>query len=443
MACRPTSRQSAGPLPSAPPAALAPALSCGLLPALECCVRTLGRSTDPRDVGSLCELLRGSLLEQPVGLAAVLAFGPPGHAVPLLTSLAKVLHRCVDAAEAEAANAAAAVEAGPSMPQSRPQEDARERACANVADLAALMGRALSAVWTDPWVAEVASSTPSVGGIDTLLTVAAAAFGLAPTVAAVLGPAPAAIATHEVPPPLLQLRRLLPLLLQRWLPALARAVAVALGLPTRHQSATYGAAQDSLGGLAVALFASADHTFLKGQTRLRQVLSLNCVRGDHALSLYVAHVFEAAHGTCALDCDGFSAGAASALCDRRALALLRLAASLERPAGEGPAPPAEGLPPPACANPRCTNLAGESDAGLMAAAAVEAAGGSGRDGGGDGWDSGDQGGGGSGSRSGHRVSLWCFAECQRAGEGRGAEGSGGGAAAEAEAGPGAGRRRDG
>ncbi|KXZ55192.1 hypothetical protein GPECTOR_3g337 [Gonium pectorale] len=81
-------------LPSSPPAALAPALSCGLLPALECCVRALGRSADPRDVGSLCELLRGSLLEQPGGLAAVLAFGPPGQAVPLLNSLAKVLRRC-------------------------------------------------------------------------------------------------------------------------------------------------------------------------------------------------------------------------------------------------------------------------------------------------------------------------------------------------------------
>ncbi|KXZ55214.1 hypothetical protein GPECTOR_3g357 [Gonium pectorale] len=643
-----------GLLPSSPPAALAPALSSGLLPALECCVRALGRSADPRDVGSLCELLRGSLLEQSGGLAAVIGFGPPRQAVPLLASLAKVLHRCVDAVKAEAANAAAAVAAGPSVPQSRPQEDVRERVCANVADLAALMGRALSAVWTDPWVPYVAGGAPTLGKFKHVLADASAATSDSNSTAAAPGP--------DDPRQLRQLRCLLPLLLQRWLPALARAVALAPCLPRQCKLDMYGAAQDSLRGLVVALLASADPQRLKwlalkanmviamrgtlrvfaeddgngggdggnvdagsgrsggssrsgdggvrtvliedeiaaataalsspeagpraerwrrwldanikvsparmlcellvvnmphltwdaarvralldcllaaaiaqteqlqlemagaaaavtkadgpgletraagagaaamataarqgggvsyggggggsrggghggggrrgGGSRRRpapkpapavsasasassapppgqdpelllfleqrfgQVLGLGCVRADRALSEYSSHVYQAVRGICALDFDGWGTGAASALCDRRALALLRLAVSLEPPAGEGPEPPAEGLPP-ACTNPRCTNLAGESDAGLMAA--VEAAGGGGRDGGGDGSSGRNGGSGGAGLRA------CCSPECQRASEGRSAEGGGGGRA-EAKAGAAAGRHRKG
>ncbi|KXZ55219.1 hypothetical protein GPECTOR_3g361 [Gonium pectorale] len=139
----------------------------------------------------------------------------------------------------------------------------------------------------------------------------------------------------------------------------------------------------------------------------------------------------AIQGIYAEDDVSFETGASSALCDIRALTLLRLAASLEPAAGEGPEPPAEGLPP-ACANPRCTNLTGESDAGLMAV--TEAAGGGGRDGGGDGCSDWNGGSGGAGLRAG------CSPECQRASEGRSAEGGGGGRA-EAKAGAAAGRRR--
>ncbi|KXZ55220.1 hypothetical protein GPECTOR_3g362 [Gonium pectorale] len=499
-----------GPLPAEAPAALATALSCGLLPALECCVRTLGRSADPRDVGSLCELLRGSLLEQPGGLVAVLAFGPPEQAAPLLTSLGKVLHRCAEAVEA-VTNAMTAVEAGPSRQPTRLRLYlVLQDYSANLAALAVLMGRAQSAVWTDPWVAHVAGSTPAVGGIDPVLTAAGISFGPAPAATAAAAPAP------EVPPQLLQLRRQLPLLLlQRWLPALARAVAVAPCLLGQYKSATYGAAQDSLSGLAVALFASARPPMLKAQMsraclvhavadrwrqwldanfefspalmlcdvlvdmptlrwdaarvralldfllaaaitqpgydpellfieqRFQEVQSLSCVRADRALSEYSIHVFLAVRGTCALDLNGFKTGVGSALYDGGAVALIRLAASLEPPAGEGPEPPAEGLPP-ACANPRCTNLAGESDAGLMAAEAEGGGGGGGgggfRDGGGNDGDVGgsrvcgcDGGGacsdggddgsgcGGSGSSGGRRVPLWCSAECQRANDGRSTE----------------------
>ncbi|KXZ47701.1 hypothetical protein GPECTOR_33g583 [Gonium pectorale] len=82
-----------GSLPAAPPADLAAALSCGVLPALEACARALGRSGDPEFAQSLGELLTGSLLSQPGATLQLLAFGPPGQVAPLLTSLGKVLHR--------------------------------------------------------------------------------------------------------------------------------------------------------------------------------------------------------------------------------------------------------------------------------------------------------------------------------------------------------------
>ncbi|KXZ44454.1 hypothetical protein GPECTOR_67g294 [Gonium pectorale] len=489
-----------GSLPSA--ALTAPALACGLLPALECCARALGRSSDPRDVESLCELLKGLLLEQPGGLATVLAFGPPGQAASLLTSLAKVLHRCAEAAEAEADTPAGG--RGPSVPPPSLPEGDGGCVRANLADLVALLGRALSVVCTDQWVAAVATAT--LESTD----------------------------THAM----LQLRRLLSLMLQRWLPALARAVALAPGLPRLPSgTAAYSAAQDSLSGLAIALFASADPPALKALTqsarvmytmrwsmpafeidvvaddggaydagsgqsgvggyvgdvrwevyeevetaaaaagllhsetgtswdaahvrallhcllaaaiaqseqlrrmvgasaaeavvaevaapppgqppemlfleqRSREVRSLSCVRADPALSVYASTVFQTVRGICSKDFTHYETAAFDALCDSRALMLLRLAVMLAPPAGEVPGQPAEGLPP-ACANPRCTNLAGKSDEGLMAAAAqaqAEVAGGGVRDGGGS---SSDEGGGGD-NVGGRRVSLWCTAECQRA-----------------------------
>ncbi|KXZ55193.1 hypothetical protein GPECTOR_3g338 [Gonium pectorale] len=162
---------------------------------------------------------------------------------------------------------------------------------------------------------------------------------------------------------------------------------------------------------------------------------------DCFLAAAITQPGHAVCGVCTSDIDGFKCGAASALCDRRALTLLRLALSLAPPAKEGVEPPAEGLPP-GCANPRCTNLAGASDAGLRAEAEAEAAGGSGCGSGDGGSGDGSNGGGGGGSTSGgggRRVSLWCSAECQRAVEGRSAEGGEGGA----EAGPQAGHRHGG
>ncbi|KXZ50565.1 hypothetical protein GPECTOR_16g740 [Gonium pectorale] len=360
-----------------PSASVAAALSSGLVAGLERCSRFFGRSEDPDDVGALYDNLLPALVTQPSFFPHLLAFGPPGEVASFLTTLAKLLHRCVDEAE-EAADKAQPAAAGAGQPSlqwpgsaSRGAMDGGREAvghiCKNMASLASNLTTVAVSVFCDPRV------FPAL---------------------ALEGPA-------TVRP---QLRQLLSLIVQRYLPPLARAVLLAPRLPRSYVEGLdlFDIALGSMDFGAMVLFNATD------PTRLPPLAAATASTTDSAASSTAAAATPASESASAVSAAARAATVATTVSggpEARAAARAeswrswlrgdgcgeRLLQEL-RQRGAALLPPAEagaGLPL-ACANPRCINLACDSEAELMAAA-----------------------GGGGQHCGGCGSARYCSAECQR------------------------------
>ncbi|KXZ48138.1 hypothetical protein GPECTOR_30g234 [Gonium pectorale] len=218
-----------------PSASVAAAFSSGLLAGLERCVRFFSRSADPADVDMVCGTLLPALSSQPSAFQHMLAFGPRDQVAALLTTVAKLLHRCVD--EAEAAAGRAALEARAAAGRAF---EARRQAMVGHVDR--ILDFAQCNVPPDMAPCRrlmilVFNTQPLFKLLGDLRVVSLASEG------------PAAVKP--------QLRQLLPFMVQRWLPPLIRASLLAPRLPGLD-AVLYGMAQDLLGFGAMALFGAAD-----------------------------------------------------------------------------------------------------------------------------------------------------------------------------------------
>ncbi|KXZ50456.1 hypothetical protein GPECTOR_16g630 [Gonium pectorale] len=239
---------------AAPSASVAAAFSAGLVAAVERCSRFLGRSDDPDDIKMAAGMLLPALAHQPSFLQHMMAFGPPDQVASWIATLAKLLSRCVEEAEVEvgkaertAAQVAAAAQVAGRRGGVQPLawqrlggdaqgalydhalrmevEDAD--ACRCMQALAVNMGWVLEALLADPRVTEPPASE---------------------------GPATATATAPPATRP--QLRQLLSIMLQRWLPPLARAALLAPRLPG-YDVSLYSLAQNILTVLGAMAFLNA------------------------------------------------------------------------------------------------------------------------------------------------------------------------------------------
>ncbi|KXZ47323.1 hypothetical protein GPECTOR_36g47 [Gonium pectorale] len=225
-----------------PSASVAAAFTSGLVAGLERCSRFLGSSSDPDDVDIVGGLLLPALGTQPRFFPHMLAFGPPGEVAPLLSTLAKLLHRCVDEAEEAAARA--------------------QRAAAAAERAALRLPNSASRGVTAGGGGAAVESRRVYGNLVRLannMEHAAGPLICDPRLFMALGPSgPEAKARP-------QLRQLLSLLVQRWLPPLSRAALLAPRLPgagSYNDGDLYGITAGSLKFVAMVMFGAADGTRL-------------------------------------------------------------------------------------------------------------------------------------------------------------------------------------
>ncbi|KXZ46222.1 hypothetical protein GPECTOR_46g291 [Gonium pectorale] len=204
-----------------PSASVAVAFSSGLVAGLERCVRFLGRSADPDEAGATGSMILAALGRQPSGLPHLLAFGPPDQVASLVTTLAKMLQRSVDRAAEAAEEAGSADWAAQAAYRHSPQQPVAGRDCGGQrgaeGSIETLLEYGLD-------VEPVRSATCRIMVVHlSNVCVALSTLMNDPRVAAVALDGP-----HAARP---QLRQLLSILLQRWLPPLTRAMLLAPRLP--------------------------------------------------------------------------------------------------------------------------------------------------------------------------------------------------------------------
>ncbi|KXZ44339.1 hypothetical protein GPECTOR_69g432 [Gonium pectorale] len=224
---------------------VATAFSSGLVAGLERCSRFFGRSADRADMEMVCGVLLTGLATHPKGIHQLLAFGPPQQVAPLVATIGKLLHLCVDEAEAAV---------GAAEPASQASQAAAERAFA--ARLRIALQHSESGRGHVQRVLLAADSDEAAGvAACRRLVILASNIGQAltsllsePRVAALTSEGPAAVRP--------QLRQLLSFTVQRWLPALLRAALLAPHLPG-YGSFMYNVALGSLDVWEVFMIAAA------------------------------------------------------------------------------------------------------------------------------------------------------------------------------------------
>ncbi|KXZ56215.1 hypothetical protein GPECTOR_1g187 [Gonium pectorale] len=403
-----------------PPASVAAAFGAGLVGGLERCGRFFGRrfltDLDPNQ-RAMCRLALSALLAPPSGLQHALAFGPPEQVAPLLATMAKLVHASMEHL-------------------GKGQTESGATSACDLLSLAKEMSLALAKLWADPRIAAggcgegPATARPQLWRLLTILLrrwlpavvrVLVAAEACPECVSSAQGCAGwAAVVLASCADP----RQLEPL---RAADAAACTAAGAVSRPEAAAAAMYGggvatAATDDwrrwirsagspvqlLGMLlrrlrlvewtdgdvrslqdCILAAAMVDPETLRSEVALVALSHLPQEPSEHARGIFADIALTALQQLCACTDAAVASAAASQLAARSSgRALARWPALLLTP-GEGEGEEGAGLPL-ACGNPRCTNLAGTSDADLAAE-------------------------GGGRKRCGGRGSVWfCSAACQGA-----------------------------